>query len=101
MRNALAAAASEDVHPRVRAKLERLLAKAFLKLESAESAGQGRPAIKGLGAVGKQAKAIRKVVRGALRGRRPKIAAPLGALLLDMAEKASSAAKALRSSLKT
>jgi hypothetical protein len=97
MVQALAAASEQGVAAKVRNKVSKQLTKGGAKLATAEAAGQGRPAVKALRAVGKSLKKLSNAVRGAQR--KQKIQAALADLLLDRASEAGRVVSELRASV--
>ena len=94
---ALNAAGLTDIAPSLRIRVAGLLGKVRAKLSAAESAGQGKRALKPLKAAGKQLKSIGKVVRAALHKR--KIYPGLAQKLLDAVDGSGRAVDTLKTSI--
>ena len=92
--NALQGTGPTDVAPSIRAKISKFLGKARVKIDAAERARTGRPAVKALKAAGKQLKAIVKVVNAARK--KNKITAALADEILRAAQGAGQAVDTLK-----
>jgi hypothetical protein len=89
-------AGQAEISPAVRTKISGFLGKVRVKLDTAERAGSGRPALKALKAAGKQLKGLAKATNAALK--KKKISPDLGAAIGAAAKGATDAIATVKAS---
>jgi len=93
----LGAASPSELKATVAAKIKKLVDATRTKLQAAEVAGSGKPALRGLKGAGKQLAAIAKLVRAGMK--RKKIGTSVGQAILAAVQGGTSAIGTLKTSI--